>query len=53
MQDICFSFHLIENWNAIGKYWLSRLDFKFKDETFEHLQIKKVSLRPTHLVGFL
>jgi hypothetical protein len=23
----------IENWNAIGKYWLSRLDFKF-NETF-------------------
>jgi hypothetical protein len=22
----------IENWNAIGKYWLSRLDFKFNDE---------------------
>ena len=23
----------IENWNAIGKYWLSRLNFKF-NETF-------------------
>jgi hypothetical protein len=23
----------IENWNAIGKYWLSRLDLKF-NETF-------------------
>jgi hypothetical protein len=23
----------IENWNAIGKYWLSRLDIKF-NETF-------------------
>ena len=30
----------IENWNAIGKYWLSRLDFKF-NETFFYLQMLK------------
>ena len=32
----------IENWNAIGKYWLSRLDFKF-NETFFICKCSNVS----------
>ena len=32
----------IENWNAIGKYWLSRLDFKF-NETFFVFKCSNVS----------
>ena len=32
----------IENWNAIGKYWLSRLDFKF-NETFFIFKCSNVS----------
>jgi hypothetical protein len=32
----------IENWNAIGKYWLSRLDFRF-NETFFICKCSNVS----------
>ena len=32
----------IENWNAIGKYWLSRLDIKF-NETFFICKCSNVS----------
>jgi hypothetical protein len=32
----------IENWNAIGKYWLSRLDLKF-NETFFICKCSNVS----------
>ena len=34
----------IENWNAIGKYWLSRLDLKF-NETFFLQMFKYFNLK--------
>jgi hypothetical protein len=40
----------IENWNAIGKYWLSRLDLKFNETLFLqmlkcfNLKFKQLSL---------
>jgi hypothetical protein len=32
-----------ESWNAIGKYWLSRLDLKFNETFFTDVQSFKIS----------
>jgi hypothetical protein len=45
---------IVQSSGNLNLYIKRELPYRWcNDETFEHLQIKKVSLRPTHLVGFL